>query len=137
MWPMFFPQTSGISDPADRLYKALGTPAQRASRAAFLSAYRRLIVEVVAPLLGDPTGVVYQAVPTLRCHLPGTGRPLLTVHSDSEYHHPPTEINCWLPLTPTAGSNTLWTESSPGQGDFRPLELDYGQLHTFWGNRCR
>eukprot|EP01051_Picozoa_sp_SAG22_P005069 SAG22_NODE_291_length_12933_cov_5.599657_4_plen_124_part_00 len=42
-----------------------------------------------------------------------------------------------LQLTATSGSNTLWTESAPGRGDFRPLALQYGQLHAFYGNKCR
>ena len=42
----------------------------------------------------------------------------------------------WLPLTPTFGSNTLWTESAPGRGDFRPVELSPGQAMLFWGHQC-
>lgn len=135
-------KTSGISDPADRLFKAaLGnnrSALQIAQRRAFFEAYRKLVAEVVAPLLGSPPGgLVYQAVPSIRCHLPGTARPLLTLHCDAEYHHPPSELNFWLPLTSTFGANTLWTESAPCRGDFRPLELEYGQLHAFYGNKCR
>lgn len=43
----------------------------------------RLVQEVVWPALGsDPQGLVYQSVPTFRCHLPSTGRPLIRKHND-------------------------------------------------------
>jgi hypothetical protein len=47
------------------------------------------------------------------------------------------ELNIWVPLTPTFGSNTLQLESQPDKGDFAPLELRYGQCARFWGNACR
>ena len=47
------------------------------------------------------------------------------------------EINVWLPLTRVYGANTLWAESVPGKGDFRPFDLAYGQAAVFYGNRCR
>lgn len=47
-----------------------------------------LLQEVVWPALGsDPQGLVYQAVPTFRCHLPGTGRPLIRKHNDVNAHN--------------------------------------------------
>ena len=42
------------------------------------------------------------------------------------------EINYWMPMTCTFGSNTLWSESQPGKGDFRPFELQPGDLVQFW-----
>lgn len=45
-------------------------------------------------------------------------------------------MNWWIPLTECYASNTLQLESSPDQGDFQPLNLQYGQLARFWGNQC-
>jgi hypothetical protein len=92
----------------------------------------------VAPYIGDPSGVVYQGTPSLRVHLPGTGKPLIRKHNDAEYFHQPNEINCWMALTPTFGSNTLWAESTPGRGDFHPFECEEGEgeLRLFYGNQC-
>ena len=85
----------------------------------------RWVQEVIWPALGcDPAGLVYQGLPTVRCHLPGTGRPLIRKHNDAEYFHQPNEMNVWLPVTKTFGSNTLWSESSPGEGDFHPFECE-------------
>ena len=48
-------------------------------------------------------------------------------HCDADYHHPPAEVNWWIPLTSVHSSNSLLTESSPGKGDFRSVEMEYGQ----------
>lgn len=42
-----------------------------------------------------------------------------------------------MPITPSFGSNTLFIESSPGAGDFAPVELGYGEALVFNGCRCR
>ena len=34
-------------------------------------------------------------------------------------------------------ANSLWVESSPGQGDFQPIEIGaFGTAVLFWGNQC-
>lgn len=103
--------------------------------------YLRFLREVVAPLIeahvpGGSSEMLYQAQPNFRCHLPGTGHLLVHRHRDADYHHQPNELNIWLPLTPCQGSNTLWSESSPGLGDYRPFELVPGQCMLFWGHQC-
>jgi len=59
------------------------------------------------------------------------------LHNDMDYHHQPSEINYWLPLSRVHDSNSLWVESKPGLGDMHPLNLDYGQYCRFYGNQCR
>lgn len=56
---------------------------------------------------------------------------------DESNNHQPAELNFWVPLNKVFGANTLYTESSPGAGDFAAVELEYGQAVRFWGNRCR
>lgn len=101
---------------------------------SFRKLYDRFVQEVVVPSLGVEC-VYYQHLPTFRVAPPGM-RALGVKHCDSEYKHQPGEINFWLPLTPVWGSNTLWTETEPGKGDFHPMELDYGQMQRFYGNKC-
>ena len=80
--------------------------------------------------------VVYQRTPTLRVHMPGP-KALGVAHIDYTYFRQPTEVNVWLPLTPVAGSNSLWSESAPGARDFAPFEVDgFGEAVLFWGNQC-
>ena len=57
-------------------------------------------------------------------------------HCDADYFHQPHEINYWLPCTPTFGSNTLHVESAPGRADYRPMELQVGELLRFFGHQC-
>ena len=102
--------------------------------------YLRLLREVVLPAvqskLGCNVGILYQKEPNFRCHLPGTGHLLVKKHCDADYHHSPNEVNFWLPLTPCYSTNTLWSESSPGVGDFHPFQLVPGQIMQFYGNQC-
>jgi ectoine hydroxylase-related dioxygenase (phytanoyl-CoA dioxygenase family) len=80
---------------------------------------------------------VYQRPPTVRVHCPGHVAPI-GLHCDADYpKHEGGEINVWVPLTRSYGSNALWLESAPGSGDFAPVELPYGSALVFNGCRCR
>ena len=63
----------------------------------------------------------YQAKPSLRVQVPGAKG--IRFHRDVEYMHQTGEVNWWLPITPTYGSNTLMLESAPDADDFQPLVL--------------
>jgi hypothetical protein len=70
-------------------------------------------------------GVIYQAVPTLRVHAPGS-KAVGEWHYDRNYGHVDGEAILWLPLTPCWGTNTFWIGE-------QPQELDYGELIVFDG----
>ena len=110
---------------------------QDPSARARLDAMVRDFVEAeVVRHFGEPA--VYQAEPTLRVHLAGTGRALGVPHVDADYFHQPGEVNWWLPLTPCWGSNTLWCESAPDAADYAPFELPgAGSYRRFWANQLR
>ena len=103
--------------------------------------YEKLLLlfvrEVVAPLMHEaPDNIIYQRHPTLRVSLP-SDKPMGVPHTDYEYHHMPSEVNIWIPLTNVFGSNTLYTESRPNANDYKPVEMCYGEGLRFWGNKCR
>ena len=107
----------------------------------FEEVYLAFIHEVVAPGLGGGH-VQYQRAPTIRFMVPAEynsfpDKPTTPLHNDMDYHHQPSELNFWLPLTHVWDTNTLWVESEPGLGDLHPLNLDYGQYCRFYGNQCR
>ena len=103
----------------------------------FDACLRSFVREVVAPLIGCAADeVAYQRSPTLRVSLP-CSVPLGHAHIDYEYHHPPSEVNFWIPLTRVFGSNSLFAETEPGAGDFHPFEGSWGQCFRFWGNQVR
>eukprot|EP00446_Apocalathium_sp_SHHI-4_P066132 CAMPEP_0177530684 /NCGR_PEP_ID=MMETSP0369-20130122/53554_1 /TAXON_ID=447022 ORGANISM="Scrippsiella hangoei-like, Strain SHHI-4" /NCGR_SAMPLE_ID=MMETSP0369 /ASSEMBLY_ACC=CAM_ASM_000364 /LENGTH=303 /DNA_ID=CAMNT_0019011603 /DNA_START=87 /DNA_END=995 /DNA_ORIENTATION=+ len=112
---------------------ARGSPAEL----RFQELLRTFVSEFVAPHMAcdDFSGVAYQREVTFRVHGPSS-QPVGEAHVDAEYHHPPAEVNWWLPLMNTFGSNTLHVESAPGKGDFAPVELEYGQVLRFYGNLC-
>ena len=101
----------------------------------FLGTYEHFVSEVIAPLLGCPHGLVYQAVPVFRVFMPGH----LGVgprHTDSSYHEQSNELNFWVPLSAAHGANSLQLESRPGAADFEPIDCGYGQFLRFRGNAC-
>jgi hypothetical protein len=81
--------------------------------------------------------IVYQRAPSLRIYNPSK-QPSGQLHHDRDYHHQPSELNFWMPISDKSfGTNSLWVESAPDRGDFRPLNLTYGQCLRFYGNLCR
>ena len=58
-------------------------------------------------------------------------------HCDADYNHVKSELNFWVPLVSVSGSNTLWTESTPGKGDYSPIVARNGHVVRFYGNQCR
>lgn len=101
----------------------------------FMEVYRRFIFEFVMPQMGD-VPLLYQRKPILRVVLPGSVPPT-QMHCDADYYHDSNEVNWWVPLSHVSGSNTLWSESAPGQGDYEPFVAHAGQAIRFYGNRCR
>jgi len=91
---------------------------------------------VTSDEISEQPPIAYQRDPTFRVQVPAE-EPLGYLHSDADYHHPPAEVNWWLPVTKVWGSNTLHIESEPGRGDFTPAELEYGQVLRFYGNLCQ
>ena len=104
-------------------------------KADFLRLYDEFVAEVVAPLLGSTSEMVFQAVPVFRVFMPhhlGVG----PRHTDAAYHAQPNEINFWVPLTEAHTSNSLLVESHPGAADFSPITCGVGSLYHFRGNAC-
>jgi hypothetical protein len=65
----------------------------------FQASFSQFVDEVVVPLIGDPTGVVYQCPPTFRVQLP-SNMPIGVPHKDADYDcHVESEVNIWVPVT--------------------------------------
>ena len=102
-----------------RAFKATRTAPEHL---AFLDAYRAFVREV-APICGDPDGVVFQCPPTLRAAMPRAPPPSNRTETRDYPRHQPSEINFWAPVGDVWGNNALWLESTPGAGDFAPREM--------------
>jgi hypothetical protein len=91
-------------------------------------------VRWVQEIVGEP--IVYQRIPTFRVHLPGNIA-VAEAHRDRDYHHSPDEVNVWVPLTDAFDTTAVWLETRENSLDFRPLELQYGQVAFFDGANLR
>jgi hypothetical protein len=77
----------------------------------------------------------YQAFPCIRVNRPGEFS--IGPHCDMSYGHSMGNINFHIPLTPTYGTNALYTESHPGREDWHPLKTKaIGLGYSFDGARC-
>jgi hypothetical protein len=80
---------------------------------------------------------VYQKTPTFRAHVPNqTAVSKWHYDSDPNHGHPDWEINIQIPLTKMKGTAATWAETVPGLGDYKPMNMEYGEYVIFDGNRC-
>lgn len=97
--------------------------------------YRRFLDDVASRIIGEP--FCFQRVPTFRVHLPSNVA-VGEFHTDGDYDHPQGELNFWIPLTEAWETNTVWIETSLGEGDCTPIpRLSPGQFLTFDAVRWR
>jgi hypothetical protein len=96
----------------------------------FYKLYNGFAVHVIAAQFGRK--IAYSSHPKMRVHLAGT--PTVSKwHRDVDVTGRFDQINVWLPFTNAFGGNSLWIESDYGTGDYRPVEVRYGQALLFDG----
>ena len=103
----------------------------------FVNLYHSFLKEVIHPLFEDDT-LIFQKYPGIRFCRPGA-KAVYKWHSDgdADHKHPLGEVNIFLPITKAFDTNTMWYESIPGMGDWRSLDIDYGQFLIGYLNQCR
>ena len=81
--------------------------------------------------------MLYQGFPCIRIQQP-TAYATIKPHTDAIYHHSFGTLNYYVPLVSRIHSGgTLQLETKPGQGDFSPLELVFGEVERFPGALVR
>jgi hypothetical protein len=109
--------------------------------------YRRFLQEWLLPQLEEDEYIV-QTEPSFRIHLPNNtavgkrddeseSNERIGFHCDGDYNHPPSEMNYMLTITGQSDTNSCYVETEPGKEDFHPIQLKYGEVFRFYGNRCR
>lgn len=93
--------------------------------------YNKFISDIISVQYQDD--FMYQAFPTFRVHL------LKNVcvgafHKDSDFNHPPGEVNYVIPLTDADGTASIWVESEENKGDFEAMKMRVGEFILFNGN---
>ncbi len=97
----------------------------------FINLYYKFIKYLEKKYINEK--IIFQKKPTLRVHIPDN-LSVGSYHIDSDYGHPKEEINFWLPFNESKNSAALWIESEPKKGDFKPINLNYGELLIFDSN---
>ena len=101
-----------------------------------LDLYDKFILNVIRPLYDEE--IVYQKIPTFRLHFPGN----IAVgewhkdkwYRDEKWHEEVCELNYYLPFTRAYGTNTIWAESEEDKGDFKPMDVKYGECIQWEGS---
>lgn len=99
----------------------------------FTKLYNNFIKEFVLDILGKDK-ILFQTLPNLRISFPNNVA-VSTWHKDTDENnlHPNGEINFYLPITKSYKTNTIWIESEANKKDFKPINLEYGQIFMFSG----
>lgn len=99
----------------------------------FVSLYNQFIKDFVLKTLSKDE-ILFQTFPNLRISFPENVA-VSTWHkdTDNENLHPKGEINFFLPLTRSFDTNTIWIESETNKKDFKPINVDNGQVFMFSG----
>jgi hypothetical protein len=98
-------------------------------REQIIDLYDKFILNVIRPLYNEE--IVYQKIPTFRLHFPGN----IAVgewhkdkwYRDAEWHEEVKELNYYLPFTNAYGTNTIWVESEEDKGDYKAMDVKYGE----------
>ncbi len=108
--------------------------------------YHRFLQDWLLPQLEEDEYIV-QKEPSFRIHIPNNtalgkrgdeeDEERIGMHCDADYNHPASEMNYMLTITGQSDTNSCYTESEPGKGDFHPINIEYGEVFRFYGNRCR
>jgi perosamine synthetase len=102
----------------------------------FKELYCMLIKDIHRELFSSDDILIYQSFPSIRIQFINN----ITVppHYDSDEigQHPLGEKNFLLPITEMVHSKRLFIESEPGMKDFQGINLEYGDLFYFNGNKC-
>lgn len=104
----------------------------------FISLYEGFIKNEIFPLFTEENNLIYQKTPSFRVSQP-EGKAIYVPHCDGDdlHKHPPGEINVFMPLTKAWGNNSMFLESLPGLGDYKPITGEFGDVFLFYGNRQR
>jgi len=106
------------------------------TNSTFKHLYCELITDIYEHLFPNETVYIYQSFPSIRIQY--FNNIVVPPHCDSDQlgNHPAGERNFLLPITKMYGTNRLFIESAPDKKDFQGVDLDYGDLLYFNGNKC-
>ncbi|CAD7970863.1 unnamed protein product [Amoebophrya sp. A25] len=104
-----------------------------------LNAYKQFLRSLMGTFFPDEKWVLYQAMPNIRLHLPGSTT--IPPHRDQDIGkdrtpHPAGEQNFIFMFSKAQKTSAMILEANPGRGDWIFMEQEPGELLHFCGNRC-
>ena len=102
----------------------------------FKRLYCTFIKEIYKQFYPEEDTIIYQSFPSVRFQFINNTTVPPHYDSDDIGRHPLGERNFLLPITAMFGTTRLFVESTPGSAEFQGIDMDYGNLFMFNGNRC-
>ena len=102
----------------------------------FKSLYCNFIKDIFAYFYPNEEFYIFQSFPSIRIQYMQSV--VIPPHYDSDLlsNHPDGEKNFLIPITKMKNTNSIYIESEPNKKDFKPIELEYGEIFYFNGNKC-
>tara|TARA_B100001758_G_scaffold2877_1_gene2341 strand:+ start:6878 stop:8731 length:1854 start_codon:yes stop_codon:yes gene_type:complete len=102
----------------------------------FKEYYCNMIKDIHKNLFPKEKYLIYQSYPSIRIQFMESKTIPPHKDSDSLSNHPIGEKNFIIPITKMKDTNSIYIESKPDKKDFKSIELNYGELFYFNGNKC-
>lgn len=102
----------------------------------FKKLYCNLVKDIYENLFPEERVFIYQAFPSIRIQYFDSITIPPHYDADDLGKHPIGEKNFIIPITEMYGTNSMFIESQPKKKDFKGIELKYGDLLYFNGNKC-
>lgn len=106
------------------------------SNTLFKKLYCNFIKDIFSYFYPDEKFYIYQSFPSIRIQYMDSV--VIPPHYDSDHlsNHPVGEKNFLIPITKMKNTNSIYIESEPNKKDFKSIELEYGEIFFFNGNKC-
>ena len=117
------------TDQKTELHRVLYKEFDKEDKSKLIANYN-LFLKFRAGQLLEQTGIndwAFQRFPSLRVQFPNNIS-VFEYHRDSDYNHPLGEINHFLSITKSENTGALWVEENLGWEDFKPLNLNKGEM---------
>lgn len=106
------------------------------SNDVFKNLYCNFVKDIFAYFYPNEEIYIFQSFPSIRIQYMESV--VIPPHYDSDHlsNHPVGEKNFLIPITKMKNTNSIYIESEPEKKDFKSIELEYGELFYFNGNKC-
>lgn len=102
----------------------------------FKELYCNFVRDIYKEFFPEEKTMIYQSFPSVRIQFENSVTVPPHCDSDELGCHPIGEKNFLVPITKMYNSNTIFIESEPGKKDYKSINLEYGNIFYFNGNKC-